>query len=38
LTDAKNDAGRLAGVLEQYRTEHIRSAEVLRSEVLELLA
>jgi hypothetical protein len=24
--------------LEQYRTEHIHSAEVLRSEVLELLA
>jgi hypothetical protein len=38
LTDAKNEAGRLAGVLEQYRTEHIHSAEVLRSEVLELLA
>jgi hypothetical protein len=38
LTDAKNDAGRLGGVLERYRTEHIQSAEVLRSEVLELLA
>jgi chromosome segregation ATPase len=38
LTDAKNEAGQLAGVLEQYRTEHIHSAEVLRSEVLELLA
>jgi hypothetical protein len=38
LTDAKNEAGRLGGVLEQYRTEHIRSTEVLRSEVLELLA
>jgi hypothetical protein len=38
LTDAKNEAGRLGSVLERYRTEHIQSAEVLRSEVLELLA
>jgi hypothetical protein len=37
LTDAKNEAGRLNSVLERYRIEHIRSAEVLRSEVLELL-
>jgi hypothetical protein len=28
----------LGGVLERYHTEHIQSAEVLRSEVLELLA
>jgi hypothetical protein len=38
LTDARNKASRLGGVLERYRTEHIRSAEVLHSEVLELLA
>jgi hypothetical protein len=36
LINAKNEAGRLGSVLERYRTEHIRSAEVL--EVLELLA
>jgi hypothetical protein len=38
LADAKNEAGRLNDVLERYRTEHIRSEEVLCSEVLELLA
>jgi hypothetical protein len=38
LTNAKNEAGRLNDVLERYRTQHIRSAEVLHSEVLELLA
>jgi hypothetical protein len=38
LTDAENEAGRFCSVLERYRTEHIRSTEVLRSEVLELLA
>jgi hypothetical protein len=38
LADAKNEAGRLNDVLERYHTEHIRSEEVLCSEVLELLA
>jgi hypothetical protein len=38
LTDAKNEASRLSRVLERYRTEHIRSTEVLRSKVLEVLA
>jgi hypothetical protein len=38
LVDAKNEAGRLNDILERYQTQHIRSAEVLRSEVLELLA
>jgi hypothetical protein len=38
LADAKNEAGRLNGVLERYRTQHIQSTKVLRSEVLELLA
>jgi hypothetical protein len=38
LADAKNEVGRPNSVLERYRTQHIRSAEVLRSVVLELLA
>jgi chromosome segregation ATPase len=37
LTEAHNETSRLNSVLERYRTEHIRSAEALRSEVLELL-
>jgi hypothetical protein len=37
LTEAQNETSRLNSVLERYRTEHIRCAEVLRSEVLELL-
>jgi hypothetical protein len=36
--DAKNEAVHLNDVLERYRTQPIRSAEVLRSEVLGLLA
>jgi hypothetical protein len=32
LTDAKNEAERLGGILERYYIEHIQSAEVLRSE------
>jgi hypothetical protein len=38
LADTKNEASRLKGVLERYQTQHIQSAEVLRSKVLELLA
>jgi hypothetical protein len=37
LTEAQNETSRLNSVLERYRIEHIRCAEVLRSEVLELL-
>jgi hypothetical protein len=37
LTEAKNETSRLNNVLERYRTEHIRCAEILCSEVLELL-
>jgi hypothetical protein len=37
LVDAKSEASRLNDVLERYRTQHIRSAEVLHDEVLELL-
>jgi predicted RNase H-like nuclease (RuvC/YqgF family) len=38
LADTKNEASCLNDVLERYRTQHIRNVEVLRSEVLELLA
>jgi hypothetical protein len=38
LADAKSEASHLKDVLERYRTQHIRSAEVLSDEVLELLA
>jgi DNA repair exonuclease SbcCD ATPase subunit len=31
LTEAKNEVSRLNSVLERYRTEHIRCAEILRS-------
>jgi hypothetical protein len=37
VTEAKIETSRLTSVLERYRTEHIRCAEILRSEVLELL-
>jgi chromosome segregation ATPase len=37
LTEAQNETSRLNSVLERYRTKHIRCAEVLHSEVLELL-
>jgi hypothetical protein len=37
LTEAQNEINRLNGVLERYRMEHIQCAEVLCSEVLELL-
>jgi uncharacterized coiled-coil DUF342 family protein len=37
LAEAQNELSQLSNVLERYRTEHIRSAETLRSEVLELL-
>jgi DNA repair exonuclease SbcCD ATPase subunit len=37
LAEAQNELSQLSSVLERYRAEHIRSAETLRSEVLELL-
>jgi hypothetical protein len=37
LAEAKNETSRLNNILERYHTEHIRCAEVLRFEVLELL-
>jgi hypothetical protein len=37
LAKAQKEASQLSDVLERYRAEHIRSAETLRSEVLELL-
>jgi hypothetical protein len=37
LASVKGEASHLNDVLERYRTQHIRSAEVLHDEVLELL-
>jgi hypothetical protein len=37
LAEAQNELSQLSNVLEWYRAEHIRSAETLHSEVLELL-
>jgi hypothetical protein len=37
LAKAQNELSQLSNVLERYRAEHIRSAETLRSEILELL-
>jgi hypothetical protein len=37
LTEAKNETSPLNSILERYRTKHIRCAEILHSEVLELL-
>jgi hypothetical protein len=37
LTEAQNKTSRLNSVMERYRTEHIRCAELLRSEVLDVL-
>jgi hypothetical protein len=37
LAEAQREASQLSGVLERYRTDHIRSAEALRSDILELL-
>jgi hypothetical protein len=35
LAEVQNETNQLSSVLERYRAEHIRSAETLRSEVLE---
>jgi hypothetical protein len=37
LAEAQKETSQLSDVLEQYRAEHMRSAETLRSEALELL-
>jgi hypothetical protein len=37
LTEAQKEAGELSGTLERYRTDHIRSAEALRNDILQLL-
>jgi DNA repair exonuclease SbcCD ATPase subunit len=37
LAEAQKEASELSGVLERYRTNHIRSAETLRTDILELL-
>jgi hypothetical protein len=37
LAEAQKEASQLSDMLERYRAEHIRSAETLRSDILELL-
>jgi multidrug efflux pump subunit AcrA (membrane-fusion protein) len=37
LAEAQKEAGELSGTLERYRTDHIRSAEALRNDILQLL-
>jgi hypothetical protein len=37
LAEAQKEAGELSGTLEQYQANHIRSAEALRTDILELL-
>jgi hypothetical protein len=37
LAEAQKEASELSGTLEQYRADHIRSAETLRTDILELL-
>jgi hypothetical protein len=37
LAEAQKEASELSGVLERYRADHIRSAETLRTDILELL-
>jgi hypothetical protein len=37
LAEAQKEASELSGTLERYRTDHIRSAEALRTDILELL-
>jgi hypothetical protein len=37
LAEAQKETSQLSDVLERYRAEHIRSAETLRSDILELL-
>jgi hypothetical protein len=37
LAEAQKEASELSGTLERYRADHIRSAEALRTDILELL-
>jgi hypothetical protein len=37
LTEAQEKANELSGTLERYRTEHLRSAEALRTDILQVL-
>jgi hypothetical protein len=37
LAEAQKEASELSGTLEQYRADHIQSAEALRTDILELL-
>jgi predicted nucleic acid-binding Zn-ribbon protein len=37
LAEAQKEASKLSGTLERYRADHIRSAETLRTDILELL-
>jgi hypothetical protein len=37
LTEAQKEAGELSETLERYRIDHIRSAEALRNDILQLL-
>jgi hypothetical protein len=37
LAEAQKEASELSGALERYRTDHIRSAEALRNDILQLL-
>jgi hypothetical protein len=37
LAEAQKEASELSGALERYRADHIRSAEALRTDILELL-
>jgi hypothetical protein len=37
LAEAQKEASELSGMLEQYRADHIRSAEALHTDILELL-
>jgi hypothetical protein len=37
LAEAQRETSQLSGVLERYQTDHIRSAETLRTDILELL-
>jgi hypothetical protein len=38
LAEAQKEASELSGTLERYRVDHIRSAEALRTDILQLLA
>jgi hypothetical protein len=37
LAEVQDKAGELSGTLERYRTDHLRSAEVLRNDILQVL-